>query len=174
MKKKGDIWISAVLYIGLGVLALTLILSAGMPLVEKLKDKNVITQTKNLFFIVDENIRGVTNEGPGSKRFLDPFEIGKGEVYIEENRIRWQMKTPVKLYQEGIIFPEGALSLAQNETLIVDEYLMNIYADYDNIAKLRLVSEYASPFQGIYSLSIRRTSEFDSATQLPVVEIEIK
>ena len=103
MNKNGDIWISAVLYLGLGLLVITLILSAGMPLVDKLKDKNVISQTKTLLFAVDENIRAVTSEGPGSRRLLSPFDIGKGEIYVEPNRIRWQMKTPAKIMESGIV-----------------------------------------------------------------------
>ncbi len=174
MNKKGDIWISAVLYLGLGLLVLTMILSAGMPLVEKLKDKNVISQTKTLFFTVDENIRAVTNEGPGSRRLLTPFEVGKGDMYVEENRIRWAMKTPVKVMEKGILMREGALVLAQNETTIVDEYLMNVYLDYDKIAKLQLNSEYDNPFQGIYGFAIINTGQFDATTRLPIVSIEIK
>lgn len=173
MRKKGDIWISAVLYLGLGVLVLTIILSAGMPLVDKLKDKNVIAQSKNLFAIVDENIRAVTNEGPGSRRFLSPFEIKKGDMYITENRFRWELRTPVKLMEPGLIIKEGALSLSQNETNIVDEYIMNIYTDYDRIAELVLVSEYANPFQGVYSIAIRNTGEYDATSGLPIVDIEV-
>ncbi len=174
MKKKGDIWISAVLYLGLGVLVLTLILSAGMPLVDKLKDKNVIAQTKGLFSVIDENIRAVTNEGPGSRRFLSPFEVRKGDLYIETGRIRWQMRTPVKIMESDIVTKEGALALAENETNIVDEYMMNIYADYGSLAQINMVSEYSNPFQGIYSVSIRNTGTFDQTTKLPIVDIEIK
>lgn len=173
MNKKGDIWISAVLYLGLGVLALTLILSAGMPVVDKLKDKNVITQTKGLFFTLDENIRGVANEGPGSKRFLSPFEVTRGDLYVENDRIRWQMKTTAKLMEKDIINREGSLALAENETIIVDEYLMNIYADYNKIAKLNLVSEYDNPLQGSFSVSIKNTGTFDPAG-LPIIDLEIK
>ncbi len=174
MKKKGDIWISVVLYLGLGVLALTLILSAGMPLIDKLKDKNVIAQTKSLMQVVDENIRTVTTEGPGSRRFLSPFEVRKGDLRVESNRIWWQMRTPVKIMEVGILSKEGSLSLAENETNIVNEYLMDIYLDYDSIAKLNLVSEYANPFQGVYSMAIKNTGTYDAVTKLPIVDIEIK
>jgi len=174
MKKKGDIWISAVLYLGLGVLALTLILAAGMPLVQKLQDRNVITQTKNLMSTVDENIRAVTNEGPGSRRFLDPFEVRQGDLYVESNRVRWELKTSVKLLESGITLKEGSLTLAENETNIVDEYLMNVYTDYDNIAMLDLDSEYENPFQGIYSFTITNTGGFDPDSGLPIVKITIR
>lgn len=175
MKKKGDVWISAVLYMGLGVLALTLILSAGMPLVEKLKDKNIISQTKSLFFVIDENIRGVTNEGPGSRRYLDPVTLGKGEMYVEADRVWWKMKTTIKIMEPGIISREGSLALAENETLIVNEYLMNIFADYNEIAKIELISEYDNPFQGSYTMAIKNTGRFTTTDPVvPIVEIEVK
>ena len=37
MNKKGQVWISAALYTALGVILVTLILSVGMPFVDKLK-----------------------------------------------------------------------------------------------------------------------------------------
>jgi len=57
--KKGQIWISAVLYIALGVVAISIVLSAGVPLINKIKDKNTIVQTKDILFAVDNIIRKV-------------------------------------------------------------------------------------------------------------------
>ena len=48
--KKGDIWISAALYFGLGIVVLSLILAAGLPVINKLRDKNIIIQTKEIMF----------------------------------------------------------------------------------------------------------------------------
>ena len=44
--KKGDIWISAALYTALGLILITVILSVGMPFVNKIKDRNTVLQTK--------------------------------------------------------------------------------------------------------------------------------
>ena len=57
--KKGDVWVSAVLYIALGMVLITLILSAGLPLIEKMRDKNTIVQTKNLLFNINANIETI-------------------------------------------------------------------------------------------------------------------
>ena len=40
IKKSGQIWISAVIFITLGIVAISLILAAAIPLVGKIKDKN--------------------------------------------------------------------------------------------------------------------------------------
>ncbi|MFH1638086.1 MAG: hypothetical protein ABIB71_06690 [Candidatus Woesearchaeota archaeon] len=99
--RRGQIWISVVLYMALGVIALTLILTAGVPLVQKMKDKNTFAQTKSLFFTLDSNIMAVTNEGPGSIRLLTPFEIKEGNFYVDDENeiIKWNMKTSAKLLE---------------------------------------------------------------------------
>ena len=101
LNKKGDVWISVVLYTAIGVVALTLILSAGLPLIQKMRDKNTVAQTKNLMTIVDENVRAVVGEGPGSRRYLSPFEIKAGDLYIDQDsdRIYWSLKTTAKMVE---------------------------------------------------------------------------
>ena len=81
MIKKGDIWISAVLYMGLGIIILTIILSAGLPVINRIRDKNLAIDTKESMFTIDKNIREVYNEGPGSQRPLI-LEIKKGDFNI--------------------------------------------------------------------------------------------
>ena len=44
--KNGQTWISAVLYIALGTILLTIILAAGLPVINNLRDKNVVIQTQ--------------------------------------------------------------------------------------------------------------------------------
>ena len=83
--KKGEIWISAVLYTAIGIVAMTLILAAGIPLINKIKDRNTFAQTKELMYVFDESIRTVISEGLGSQRELSPFNIQRGDLYINEN-----------------------------------------------------------------------------------------
>ena len=85
---KGQIWISAVLYSALGIIIITIILSAGLPLINKIRDRNLVTQTKDIMRTLDDNIKKVANEGPGSKRFLSPLIIDGGELVIYETNER--------------------------------------------------------------------------------------
>ena len=179
MQKRGQIWISAVLYMALGVVVLTIILAAGVPLVQKMKDKNTVTQTKNMFFVLDENIRGVLNEGPGAKRYLSPFEIRAGEFYVDadNDKLTWNITTTAKLIEPGIEMSEGAVKMQNYETLLADEYIMNLKLDYAATAKLSLVSDFQNPFAGVYSLSIKNTGTYTDDAQppanRPIVEITI-
>mgnify|MGYP001558011191 FL=1 len=56
-KKGASIWISAVLYFGIGIIILTILLTAGLPVINKLRDKNIVIQTKQVMHTLDENIR---------------------------------------------------------------------------------------------------------------------
>ncbi|MBU4502978.1 MAG: hypothetical protein KKA79_10370, partial [Nanoarchaeota archaeon] len=102
MKKKGQIWVSAVLYIALGMIVITLILSAGVPLINKMRDRNTITQTKTVMFDLDNNIKAVVNEAKGSTRFLSPVDINSGQLFIDQagsNTTEWVMRTSNRMIE---------------------------------------------------------------------------
>lgn len=171
--KKSQIWVSAVLYIALSMVVLTLILSAGVPLINKMRDRNTFTQTKNLFFSLDDNIRAVANEGPGSKRFLSPLDIRKGEFSLDEadNLVKWKMRTNYNFMEVGIRLREGVVVSYLEETNIVGENDLNLELNYTGIAILNLKSDYSSPFTGRYSMAIIHDGTY--INNLPVIIIEI-
>ncbi len=197
LNKKGDVWISVVLYTAIGVIALTIILSAGLPLIQKMRDKNTVAQTKALMAVIDENIRAVVSEGPGSRRFLSPLEIKAGDLFIQADsvapngdRVYWTFKTTAKMVEprwdsngNPIIdangdnipdmpeFREGTLKIYSNESIIVDEYILIMGLDYSNFADLTLNSPFASPFKGLYSMTIENTGTF--VDNRPVIAISI-
>jgi len=185
MVKKGQIWISAVLYMALGIIVLTIILAAGVPMIQKMKDKNVLAQTKSLFYTVDENIKAVSNEGPGSRRYLSPFEVKAGDFDVDQDsdQIKWQLRTKAKMMEPSYYlngqstgvpeFREGAIYMYMNETNIVDEYFLNLKLDYSEVADLELESLFEGPYSGTYSVSIRNTGTYNPTTNLPVIIFEV-
>ena len=56
MNKNGDVWISAVIYIGLGIVLLSIILAAGLPVIDRMRDTYTAKQTKEIMLTVDQNI----------------------------------------------------------------------------------------------------------------------
>ena len=172
--KRGQIWISAVLYIALGVILITIILAAGVPLVEKLRDRNTFLQTKELMYIIDDNIRIVATEGAGSKRFLSPLNIDKGELIIDEksDEIAWRTKTRYKAMESGTDFREGALVLSSQETNIEDEFLLIIKLVYSGLANITLDSQFNNPFVGTYSLLIEHTGVYNN--DVPVIRLNVR
>ncbi|HII15520.1 MAG TPA: hypothetical protein HA362_04375 [Nanoarchaeota archaeon] len=174
---KGQIWISAVLYMALGVIVLTIVLAAGVPMIEKMKDKNSFAQAKTVFFTLDDNIKNVINEGPGSRRYIAPFEVKAGEFKVDEENgfLVWSLKTKAKLMEPSYdftqtalvdppripLFQEGALYLFAQDTNIVDEYVVNLLLDYSTMANIIVDSPFTGPFSGTYSLTIEHSGTYN-------------
>lgn len=179
MNTKGDIWVAAVLYMALGVIAITVILGAGLPLIEKMKDRNTVAQTKDLMQVLDETIRRVASEGPGSQRQLSPFVVKVGELTIDEidaaeqeaDSIYWTSKTKALIMEPGIKKKEGNMEVSLELTNIQDEYDIKLRLDYAEFLDVDLVSDFGNPFSGDFSLLIRNTGKFDEDTNLPTIEI---
>lgn len=104
--KKGQTWISAAIYLGIGIVAMTLILSAALPLIRNLRDENTVSQTTDLLTNLDNVIRNVAIEGAGSKRIFS-VDIRKGDFKIIavdldndgiiDSRIVWSLDTDAEV-----------------------------------------------------------------------------
>ena len=145
--KKGQIWVSTVLYIALGIVAMTLILGAGIPMINKMKERNAVIEAKSVMHAVSQAITTVVTEGPGSKRVLDPVIIKGGKLLfkVDEEKVRWEMKTSALMMEycptedinergecddDDLIQREGDLKVFLLETIVVDEYMITIDIDY--------------------------------------------
>ena len=178
MKKKGDIWVSAVLYIALGMIAITVILAAGLPLIQKMKDRNTVAQTKELMLVLDETIRRVASEGPGAQRQLSPFVVKQGQLFIDEadaagkgsNVIKWVSETSALVMEPGIDKKEGNLIVRLEETHVADVYQIQLKLDYTDFLDIQLKSDFGNPFSGEFSLLVKNSGKFGD-NDLPVVEI---
>ena len=176
--RKAQIWISAVLYIALGIIVIALILAASIPLIDKIKDRNTVTETKNLLLTIDETIRIVSKEGPGSQRELSPITINKGRLFIhpETDIILWNLKTSAIILEPDTPIEEGVLSLLHKTTQVKNEYLMTITLDYTDHIDLELESDYQPPFTGHYSALILHNGNFTTTSlgeEIPVIKIKI-
>lgn len=175
MSRKGDIWVSAVLYTGIGIVAITLILGAAVPLIESLKDKNTVTDTKNLIYVLDKNIREVANEGPGSQRELNPFIITKGNFYIDDENtdsINWSLKTKAFIIDNGANIKEGYLDIASAETNIEGENLVTLGTYYANL-DIKLNTDLQNPFLGTYSILVKNTGVQAENGKL-IIDVNVK
>src|SRR3989344_1659064 len=173
--KKGEIWISAVLYTAIGIVAMTLILAAGIPLINKIKDRNTFAQTKELMYVFDESIRTVISEGLGSQRELSPFNIQRGDLYINENSVNWSMKTTALIVEPSsssnrIVKKEGTLDIWQDETNIRDEYNINLGGAYSNL-KFSIISDHSNPYLGEYNILVKYSEITTDGTHM--IELKI-
>ena len=145
--KKGDIWIATVIYIAIGVITLTLIVTAGVPLINDMRDRNTFVQSKDVMHSIDEAINTVVSDGPGSRRALNPVIIKKGELTIltkeKGNNLFWQMQTKANIQEisptnditdeDAVVVNEKNLDIIEyNDPLLVDYYIVKINSDYSN------------------------------------------
>ena len=183
MQKKGAaLWISVVLYFGIGIVILTIILTAGLPVINKLRDKNVVIQTKEVMHTLDENIREVIKEGPGSQRVLT-INIKKGTIAIdnEHSTVTWKYEgskipisePPSTPNGQGIEVPEGKLIVRTDNGAQDGTYNINIILNYADIPA-SLTTERASNgnFIGISDLVIRNNGLVTSGTD-QVIQVSI-
>jgi len=180
MKKRGQIWVSAVLYIALGMIVITLILSAGVPMINKIRDRNTVAQTKNVMLDIHNNIQAVTYEAKGSTRYLSPVDINAGQLFIDQggdNRTMWTMTTKNKMMENDTDFTEGDLHQFLTETAIEGEYDIMLYLGYTagNVdLKLSPQSQFQNPFQGRFSFTIKNQGYPCPATVTDCpIEVEI-
>jgi len=159
---------------GLGVVVISLILGAGLPLIDKIRDRNTIIQTKNLFFTLNLNIDEILDSGPGARRALEPFEVSHGEFIVDDGQdiFLWRMKTKSQIIDVGYTSKEGNVEMFLEETKVKDEYLINLRLDYNQKADLVLDSKYGNPFVGSYRFFIEHTGQY-SADGKPQLKISI-
>ncbi|MBI2670865.1 hypothetical protein HYX18_02720 [Candidatus Woesearchaeota archaeon] len=169
MNNKADIWISAVLYLGLGVIILTLILAVGVPVVNKIRDKNIAIDTENLMLSLDNQIRAVYSEGPGSKRPFK-FEIRKGNFVVNENdeTINWNFETTALLSQPGATVEKGNMVLLTQETSKQGTYISSFQLNYSGILNIKLQGSNGE-FTGANALLVSNSGA--TGTSLPTIEI---
>jgi hypothetical protein len=183
MKTKGQIWISAVLYIGLSVAVLAVVLSAGLPLINKMKDRNVILNTKQVLIDIDDSINTVSGEGPGSRRILSPVVIDKGELKIDSDKdiLLWNFKTESQIIDisksgkcllnlknldpECIAEREGNVILFQEGTVVKGEFITYLALDYADLKDIKLEPAIPSDLKGRFTFAIQNDGTAQASTK---------
>ena len=126
---------------------MTLIVTAGVPLINDMRDRNTFVQSKDVMHSIDEAINTVVSDGPGSRRALNPVIIKKGELTIltkeKGNNLFWQMQTKANIQEisptnditdeDAVVVNEKNLDIIEyNDPLLVDYYIVKINSDYSN------------------------------------------
>jgi len=162
MHRKGQVWISAVIYIGLGVVAITILVTAGVPLINKMRDRNTFIQTKELIQTIDRAITDIVSEGPGSRRHLDVV-VRKGKLFFREfdrDTILWKMQTRAIVQEPNSEIQEGNVKLNFTaHPLLVDEYEAKIILDYFERKNIKLtfngnIQGMSQPLEGKVSITL--------------------
>lgn len=124
IKKKAQIWISAILYILIISVIMVIVLNAGVPILKNLQDKTVFTRQKNTFLSLNQQIKDISEEGIGSQRVI-PIEIEKGNLELKEGSLKWDMMTNAKILESGHEIDLGNLYITSNADVSAHEYENN-------------------------------------------------
>ena len=112
-KKRGQVWISAILYIMIITVLMVIILNAGVPLLKNMQDKTVFSRSKNTFLALNEQIVDVSEEGVGSQRVV-PIEIEKGSLALNDGALKWNLRTDARILESGQQIELGNLYISSN------------------------------------------------------------
>ncbi|RMF06469.1 hypothetical protein D6764_02230 [Candidatus Woesearchaeota archaeon] len=113
IRRKAQVWVSAVLYILVVSVAIALVLSAGLPLLDQMKDKTAYTRTRDTLLTLDKHIEDITAEGEGSQRVV-AVEIKNGELDIENGKIVWEFETDAQIIEPRSRIEYGNLVVSSN------------------------------------------------------------
>ncbi len=119
--KKGEIWVSAVIYVLVGVVVLTIVIQAGVPLVNKLQERSNVNRARSAFTALDQQIQEIAKEGQGSQRVV-PLEVSEGTVKVEDNRLRWKIETTSKIIEPKTRVELGNLVIASDVDVSAAEH----------------------------------------------------
>ncbi len=123
-EKRGQLWISAILYILVVVVALTLILSVGVPLINEMREKISFTRAKDTMLNLDQYIVDIASEGEGSQRVV-PVEITAGKLKIENNKLVWELDTGADIVSSRSKIDIGNLVITSNANVEARSYTHN-------------------------------------------------
>ena len=149
--------VSAVIYIALGVVVLTVVLSAGLPVIQKMKDQYTISQTKEIMFRIDESIRSVYSQGPGAQIPLKT-KISRGQLKViqDEENITWTFQSKVMKSELNTLIKEGNLQIITTEnSMVKGNYNVNLTLDYSSQPTIDITLPQPIDFLGTNQILIR-------------------
>ena len=111
--KKGAIWVSAVIYVLVGIIVLTIVIEAGIPFIKSLQERSNVNRARNTFSSLDQQIQDVAKEGQGSQRII-PLEVSEGSVKVEDGKLRWKIETNSKVLEPRTRIELGNLVIASD------------------------------------------------------------
>lgn len=135
-QKKGQVWVSAILYFLIAAITVIIVLNAGVPIIESMKDKNTYTKTKDLMMNLDTQIESVASEGVGSQKIV-PIELIDGELVVKDNQLNWKFQTESKILEPRTKIQQGNMMISSNADVSSKE-IGNYYLLENSIIKVNI------------------------------------
>src|SRR3989344_2598826 len=110
--KRGQVWVETAIYTLIGLTVIGIVLSAAIPQIEKIKDREIIKQTIDALNVLNGKI-SESETTVGNVRILD-FKIAKGRIEINSKGdfIKYTLEDSIlELSQAGQEIKEGDITL---------------------------------------------------------------
>lgn len=107
--------ISAAIYMGMAVTAVTLVITLGMPQLNRMTESTLYLNARESLTNLDKAIETVASEGKGSVRIV-PMEIRNGELSISDSKniIEYSIETISRIVSPRTAIQYGNLVIASN------------------------------------------------------------
>ncbi len=116
IKKRAEVWISVVIYTLVAILALSLLLGTGLPILNEMKERTVFSKTKEIMLQLDTHLTELTNQGEGSQSTLS-FEIRDGKVLFEDDELIWEIEAKSPIVSPRTTSVLGNLIISSNANI---------------------------------------------------------
>ncbi len=107
--------ISAAIYMGMAITAVTLVITLGMPQLNRMTESTLYLNARESMANLDSAIERVASEGKGSVRII-PLELSGGEFKITDstNIIEYSIETISRIVSPRVAIQYGNLVIASN------------------------------------------------------------
>lgn len=157
--KRGAIWVSAVIYVLVGIIVLTVVIEAGIPFIKSLQERSNVNRARNTLSGIDQQIQDTAKEGQGSQRVI-PLDVSEGTVKVEDNKLRWKIETSSKVLEPRTRIELGNLVIASDvDVSAADQSGFHIVQNSRILANFTMFGSKTN-FSGINTSSLLNYIEF--------------
>ena len=153
-KTKAQVWIETAIYTLIGLVIIAILLASATPQIEKIKDKSIISQTRDALLILDSKISEV-EQAAGSSREIK-FTVAKGKINInaEEDLIEYVLEdTRLELSEIGEPIKEGEIYIltkqrgSKFDIYLTLNYTGKVDITFDNKEKTEVLQAGTTPYR---------------------------
>jgi hypothetical protein len=184
--RKGQIWVSVIIYTMVAILSLVLILNTGIPLLSELKDRAIFEKVKDIMIDLDAHVTTIASQGIGSQATV-AFEIRDGVVKFTDDSFMWEIETDKEIISPRSKSQIGNLIVSSNanvktydvpnyyilETVIKNDTFRayfnkqgskNSWTAFTTSDIINNVSFNAEPMDGTFTFNLNGNTDTESGT----------
>jgi len=149
----GQIWVETAIYTLIGLTIIGIILSIATPEIEKIKERSIISQTRDALVILNDEIQKVS-QTEGNIKIVE-FKITKGKLDINPNgnEINYTLEnTKLEFSEEGQEIKQGDINLTTQKVgkrfnVVLRLYYNNLDLTFNKDNKIKTLHPSSSSYK---------------------------